>query len=113
MVQPVNRNEGFQNQDELLLEYLLNLEEQKSGRNAVLLKVSMLQLDKYRYEQLNSAVSVFSQLNKMGKGQLFILKNFDLFFVYKSVFQKDVETSIFKLRYMFSKDPHLSKNCIN
>ena len=41
----------------------------------------------------------------MMEGQLFTLNNSDLFFIYKGDAQADVETSMLKLRFLFSDDP--------
>ena len=43
-------------------------------------------------------------LVKLLEGQLFALKNSDLFFIYMDDSQNDVETSILKLQFLFDAD---------
>jgi len=84
-------------QEKLLLEYLLRLEERKFGRKAVYVNLSFLQQqNRIKHNTLLSA-SGFFHLVKTKKGQLFIIQNQNLFFVYKAEFHDDVEKAIVKL----------------
>ena len=73
----------------------------------------MLQRHNRRDHHIRLAADTFSQLIKSKKGQLFILKNLDIFFAYRGECHDDVETSIFKLRYLFSEDPFLESKIEN
>ena len=103
----------IETQEELLLDYLLHLEKHKTGQRAVYIQLSMLQRHNRRDHHVRLAADTFSQLIKSKKGQLFILKNLDIFFAYRGECHDDVETSIFKLRYLFSEDPFLESKIEN
>ena len=56
----------------------------------------MLQRHNRRDHHVRLAADTFSQLIKSEKGQLFILKNLDIFFAYRGECHDDVETSMWK-----------------
>ena len=91
----------------------VHLEKHKTGQRAVYIQLSMLQRHNRRDHHIRLAADTFSQLIKSKKGQLFILKNLDIFFAYRGECHDDVETSIFKLRYLFSEDPFLESKIEN
>lgn len=95
-------------QENLLLDYVQRLETHKAGRRAVHIHLSRLKSQNRREHHIRIASNTFDPLIKMLEGQLFQLKNSDIFFIYKSESQNDVETSILKLRFLFSDDPLLS-----
>ena len=92
-------------QESLLLDYIHRLDSHKQGRRAVHVHLSALQAYNRREHHIRIAANTFEPLVKMHEGQLFVLKNSDLFFIYKSGSQSDVETSLLKLRFLFSDDP--------
>ena len=92
-------------QESLLLDYVHRLDSHKAGRRAVHVHLSALQAYNRREHHVRIAANTFEPLVKMHEGQLFVLKNSDLFFIYKSASQSDVETSLLKLRFLFSDDP--------
>ena len=96
-----------ESQERLLFSYLQRLEKRKAGRRAVHIHLSNLRPENRRDHHVRLAADTFSRLVKIRKGQLFILKNLDLFFAYRGESHNDVETSIFKLLYLFSDDPML------
>ena len=96
-----------ESQERLLFSYLQRLEKRKAGRRAVHIHLSNLRPENRRDHHVRLAADTFSRLVKIRKGQLFILKNLDLFFAYSGESHNDVETSIFKLLYLFSDDPML------
>ncbi|MEK9678338.1 MAG: hypothetical protein VW169_08115 [Rhodospirillaceae bacterium] len=95
--------------ESLLLDYLHRLDEHKAGRRAVHVHVSRLEAQNRREHHVRLAADTFDYLVKMQLGQIFILKNSDIYFVYKGEAQEDVETAILKLRFLFSDDPMLVK----
>ena len=107
MATPPTTQNNVTTQEALLLDYLQRLDEQKDGRRAVHEHLSELQAQNRRDHHIRMASDAFDPLIKMQDGQLFILKNADLFFIYKSDSHNDVETSILKLRFIFSDDPLL------
>jgi len=94
-------------QEKLLLDYLRRLEEHKSGRHAVHLKLSNLKSYNRRDHHVRAAVNSFESLIKELQGQIFILENSDLFFFFKKEVLIQVETIIQKVRFLFSDDPLL------
>ncbi len=96
-------------QESLLLDYLHRLDEHKTGRRAVHVHVSRLEAQNRREHHVRMAADTFDYLVKMQLGQIFVLKNSDIYFVYKGEAQEDVETAILKLRFLFSDDPMLVK----
>ena len=92
-------------QENLLLDYVHRLESHKEDRRAVHIHLSALKAQNRREHHVRLAANTFDPLIKMLEGQLFTLNNSDLFFIYKGDAQNDVETSMLKLRFLFSDDP--------
>ena len=92
-------------QESLLLDYVHRLDSHKAGRKAVHVHLSRLQPFNRREHHVRIAANTFEPLIKLHEGQLFVLKNSDLFFFYKTAAQSDVETSLLRLRFLFSDDP--------
>lgn len=95
-------------QENLLLDYVRRLERHKEGRLAVHIKLSGLRPFNRREHHVRAAADSFEPLVKGLKGQLFILKNADLFFILKFEALTDTENAIQKIRYLFSDDPLLA-----
>lgn len=108
MATPPITQPGTTSQEGLLLDYLHRLESHKAGRRAVHIHLSKLEPHNRRDHHVRMAVDTFDLMVKMQDGQIFTLKNADLFFIYKGECQEDVETSILKLRFLFSDDPMLT-----
>lgn len=98
---------GLPSQEKLLLDYLRRLEDHKNGHHAVHLLLSKLKTYNRREHHVRAAANSFEYLIKELQGQLFILKNSDLFFFFKSDTMSQVETIIQKIRFLFSDDPLL------
>ncbi len=103
--------DGFKrmpSQENLLLDYVRRLEKHKRGRMSVHIRLSGLRPFNRREHHVRVAADNFEPLVKDLAGQLFILKNSDLFFIYKDGVQGQVETAVQKIRYLFSDDPLLA-----
>ena len=94
-------------QENLLLEYVHRLEKLKDGRRAVHIHLSGLRPINRREQHIRAAANPFEGLVKDLFGQLFVLKNSDMFFIYKGETHHHVETAVQKVRYLFSDDPLL------
>ena len=105
MAKPPTTPQRIPSQENLLLDYVHRLESHKRGRRAVHIHLSALHPKNRREHHVRVAANTFDPLIKMLEGQLFTLHNSDLFFIYKGEAQNDVETSILKLRFLFSDDP--------
>jgi len=95
-------------QENLLLDYVRRLERHKAGRRAVHVRLSGLRPFNRREHHVRAAAGNFEALVKAQRGQLFPLKNTDLFFIYKDDAHADTEAAIRRIRYLFSDDPMLA-----
>jgi hypothetical protein len=102
-------SESPASQENLLLDYIHRLESHRRGRKAVHVHLSRLLPHHRREHHVRTAANSFDPLVKAQHGQLFMLKNADLFFIYKGEAQADVDTSILKLRFLFNDDPLFSE----
>lgn len=105
MAQPPAPPRGTQSAESLLLNYIQRLEKQKVGRKVVHLRLSQLKPVNRRDHHLRAAADCFEPIVKSLNGQLFILKNSDIFFGFKSEVQTQVDTAARKVRFLFSDDP--------
>ena len=96
-------------QENLLLDYVYRLEKHKAGRKAVQVHLSRLKPFNRREHHVRVAANSFEALVKELQGQLFILKNCDLYFIYKSEASPAVETAVQRVRFLFSDDPVLAE----
>jgi len=92
-------------QENLLLEYVHRLEKKRRGRKVVHIHLSALRPFNRRDQHLRAAAGNFDGMIEDMLGQLFSLKNGDLFFVYRADQHPQVETILQKMRFMFSDDP--------
>ncbi|MBC7905934.1 MAG: hypothetical protein H7Y60_04190 [Rhodospirillaceae bacterium] len=92
-------------QENLLIDYLHRLERHRAERRAVHIHLSALSSQNRRDHHLRIVLTTFEGLVKMLQAQVFTLANSDLVVVYKAQAQDEVESSIVKLRFLFSDDP--------
>ncbi|WP_142850149.1 EAL domain-containing protein [Telmatospirillum sp. J64-1] len=95
-------------QEHLLLDYLNRLDKHRKDRHAVHIHLSRLMAQNRREHHVRIAANTFDSLVRMLKGQIFVLGNSDLMFVFKEAALDDVEAAIIKLRFLFSDDPMLA-----
>ncbi len=94
--------------EQLLVDYLRQLEKHKQGRRAVHLRLSLLRPANRREHHIRAAAGGFESLVDTSQGQLFVLGNSDLFFAYNDDAHPRVETEVRKVRFLFSEDPLLN-----
>lgn len=92
-------------QEELLVDYVHRLEKLKKGRSVLHVHLSALRPFNRREQHLRAAASNLEPLVGTDRGQLFSLRNGDLFFIYKNSIKPEVETAVQKIKFMFSDDP--------
>lgn len=92
-------------QEQLLLEYLRRLDNRREGRKAVRINLSSLMPANRREHHIRAATNSFESLVSDLMGQLFQLKNLDIFFIYKSEVHARVEDTVQKVKFLFSDDP--------
>lgn len=97
----------LKSQEKMLLEYMRRLEPQKAEHKAVRLHLSDLKPYNRRDHHIRAAENSFENLIKALQGQLFIVKNSDMFFFFKNEAQPQAETVVQKVRFLFSDDPLL------
>lgn len=95
-------------QENLLLDYVRRLEKHKASRRAVHIRLSGLRPFNRREHHVRAAAANLETLVKDLRGQLFTLKNADLFFIYRAEAHIDTEAAVQKIRYLFSDDPMLA-----
>ncbi len=92
-------------QEKLLIDYVQRLEKHREGRAAVQVHLSALRPFNRRENHLRAAGNHFEPVIKSMSGQLFTLKNADLFFFFKNEVRGEAETIVQQIKYMFSDDP--------
>lgn len=97
-------------QEHLLLDYMHRLEEHRGERRAVHIHLSALKAFNRREQHVRAAASGFEGLIKDLMGQLFILGNSDLIFIFKREALAPVETAVQKIKFLFSDDPLLDED---
>ncbi|MEQ8194136.1 MAG: hypothetical protein RIB59_06580 [Rhodospirillales bacterium] len=102
LTQPLQRTPS---QENLLLDYMHRLEQHKEGRKLVHLHLSALRPFNRREHHIRAAAENFEPFVASLDGQLFLLKNADIFFVFKKDVMAQIETMVQKTRYLFSDDP--------
>ena len=96
-------------QENLLLDYVERLEKHKNDRNVVHVHLSRLRPFNRREHHIRAATSTFEPLIADLNGQLFTLRNADLFFAFKRDVQPQVETLVQKIKFLFSDDPLIAE----
>ncbi len=92
-------------QENLLLDYMHRLEKHKEGRKVVHLHLSLLRPMNRREQHIRTATGSFENIAKSMDGQVFTVKNSDIFVIYKDTAQPQVETAVQQIRYLFDDDP--------
>jgi hypothetical protein len=92
-------------QEALLLEYVQQLEKIRAGRKMLHLHLSQLRPYNRRDTHLRTAAANFDPIVRAANGQVFVLRNGDIFFCYKKEIQVQVDAIIQRLRYLFGEDP--------
>ncbi len=97
--------ERVPSQEKLLVDYMHRLEKHKEGRGLVHVHLSQLRPFNRREQHIRVAAGHLEQMVQDMTGQLFTLKNADLFFVFKEEIRKSVEDALQRIRFLFSDDP--------
>jgi hypothetical protein len=107
------RAERLVGQEHLLLDYVRKLERHRRGRQVAILHLSALQPPNRREHHVRIAMNAFENLVKQLKGQLFMLSNSDLVFIFKDAALDETEAAIVKVKFLFSDDPLLVDDSSN
>ncbi len=95
-------------QEHFLLDYLRHLSRHRNGRGAVHIHLSGLLPANRREQHIRIAATAFESLVRALQGQVFVLSNTDLMFIFKDSCLGDVEGAVVRLRFLFSDDPLLA-----
>jgi hypothetical protein len=109
MVPPQDLQRNQPSQENLLLDYVHRLEKHKGGRRAAHIHLSALRPFNRREHHVRVASNSFEAMVKALQGQLFVLKNSDLFFVYKVEADAEAQDCVQRVRFLFSDDPLLTE----
>ena len=107
MAEPDKASKHVPSQEKLLLDYLQRLDEHRENRKIVHLHLSKLKPYNRREHHVQAAVNGFENLIQGMFGQLFTLKNNDIFFFFTDNATAQTETVVQKVRFLFSDDPML------
>ena len=99
------KQKGQPSEENLLMDYVRRLEQHKGGHKALHIHLSGLRPFNRRENHIRVAAASFETLVTALQGQLFVLKNSDIFLVYLREVEHDVETEVQRVRYLFSDDP--------
>ena len=105
MVLGADNQKNLPSQESLLLDYIQRLEGHKEDRRVVHIHLSSLRPFNRREQHIRMAVNNFDSLMANLDGQLFTLKNSDIFFIFKESVLADVETIVQQTRFLFDDDP--------
>lgn len=98
------------NQEELFFDYIRRLEHHRQGRELVYLHLSKLRPFNRREHHVRVAADAFEGMVKELLGQVFILKNADILFVFKTEASGQVEQAVDKIKFLFGDDPLLAED---
>jgi hypothetical protein len=101
----MNPKEQLPSQEDLLLDYAERLANHRRGREAVHVRLSLLQPELRQDHHLRIAAETFDPLIRRHEGQLFRLSNGDFVIVVKGAKLSEIDEYVLKLRYFFRQDP--------
>lgn len=101
----MQRDENIASQAYLLLDYAQRLDRHREGRRAVLIHLSRLKPQNRREQHIRVAVNTFQEIVSQYDGQVFVLSNCDLMFLFKDAKVADIDEAVMRLRFLFSEDP--------
>ena len=101
----MQRDENIASQAYLLLDYAQRLDRHREGRRAVHIHLSRLKPQNRREQHIRVAVNTFQEIVSQYDGQVFVLSNCDLMFLFKDAKIADIDEAVMRLRYLFSEDP--------
>jgi len=99
-----------QNQESLFLDYVRRLELHRQGREMVHFHLSKLRPFNRREHHIRVAADAFEGMIKELLGQIFILNDSDIIFIFKTEAMGQVEQAVEKIKFLFGDDPLLSED---
>ena len=105
MADNAEQKKRLPSQENLLLDYVRRLEKHKKGRGVVIMHLSALRTFNRRDQHIRAAARNFEPLISSMTGQLFTMKNADVFFIFKNEAKAETETIVQKVKFLFDDDP--------
>lgn len=102
-----------QNQENLFFDYVRRLEHHRQGREMVHLHLSQLRPFNRREHHIRVAADAFDGMVKELLGQIFVLRNADIIFIFKTEAMGQVEQALERVRFLFGDDPLLAEEEVN
>jgi hypothetical protein len=97
--------EPVSDQHALLLDYVERLNHHRDGRRMIHLHLSALRPQNRRDHHIRIAMNAFEGLIRRFEGQMFHLRNDDLFIGLRGAGVAEIDDVVLKLRFLFSEDP--------
>jgi hypothetical protein len=94
-------------QHALLLDYVERLNQHRDGRRMIHLHLSALRPQNRRDHHIRIAMNAFEGLARRCEGQMFRLRNDDLFIGLRGASVAEIDDVVLRLRFLFSEDPLL------
>ena len=88
-----------------LLDYIRQLERHREDTAAVHVQISKLQAFNRREHHIRTATNTFEELVPKTKGYVFSLSNKDLVFIFDARTKDEIDSAIFKLKFLYNDDP--------
>ncbi len=100
---------GLPDHEELLFDYAVRLQRHVDGRRAVHLHMSGLRGLNQRDHYLRIAANSFTNLVNDHEGQLYRLRNNDIFVIVKHASVTQIDEVVLRIKYLFGDDPLVDK----
>ncbi|MFH1805845.1 MAG: hypothetical protein ABID63_13260 [Pseudomonadota bacterium] len=91
-----------------LVDYVRRLERRTQGVGAIHVNISRLEAFNRRDHHVRTAVAAFEELVPVVTGRLFTLSNQDIIFIFDASLIDEVNSAIFRLKFLFNDDPLIS-----
>lgn len=100
-----SKNKSLSSPESYLVDYIRRLERHRIGVAAVHVKISKLLRINRREHYVRTAVSSFDELVPVTNGRVFTMTNNDIVFIFPISGCDEVDSAIFKLKFLFTDDP--------
>lgn len=98
------QQEQLLSQEHVLADYVHRLEKHRQGRSVVRIHPSSVHPSNRKKSHLKLVAKNFEPIIRARAGQLFLLKNGDIFFFFKNEVREAVQATVEQVKYMFSDD---------
>ena len=100
-----NQNKTLPSPESYLVDYIRRLEHHRLGLGAMHVKISKLLRINRREHHIRTAANSFDDLVPVTNGRVFTMTNNDIVFIFPVSGRDEVDSAIFKLKFLFTDDP--------